>query len=130
MSSRTVYKVKAHKGGVKAAHILIVEEVLGKELPVGVVVHHADGNSLNNSKTNLVVCQDRAYHNLLHQRMRALEACGNANWMKCPYCKQYDAKENMVPQLRYAPRKVNNPSFMHLACKKAYMSNYLKERML
>lgn len=75
--------------------VLVAEKVLGKPLPPGAVVHHIDGNSLNNENGNLVICQDKAYHNRLHRRMRAKEISGNASWLKCPYCKQYDDLKNM-----------------------------------
>lgn len=53
-------------------HTLVVEKALGKSLPDGAVVHHIDGNGLNNKNSNLVICQDRAYHNLLHARQRRI----------------------------------------------------------
>lgn len=49
-------------------HIVVAEKVLGKYLPEGAVVHHIDGNGLNNNNNNLVVCQDHAYHMTLHKR--------------------------------------------------------------
>jgi hypothetical protein len=58
-------------------------------------VHHADGDRSNNSPGNLVVCQDNAYHQLLHKRMRARETCGHADWLKCFVCKEYDDPANL-----------------------------------
>lgn len=81
-------------------HIRIAETALGKPLPDGAEVHHVDGDRLNNDRSNLVVCQDNAYHKLLHIRTRALKACGNPNWRKCTYCQEYDAPENLI-QYRY-----------------------------
>jgi len=69
-------------------HIIIAEKSLGKALPLEAEVHHHD-------KTHLVICQDRAYHMLLHQRMRAIKACGHASWRKCQYCKQWDDPKNL-----------------------------------
>jgi hypothetical protein len=79
----------------KDAHRVVVEQVLGRPLPYDAEVHHIDNNGLNNCHDNLVVCQDCAYHQLLHRRTRALKACGNPNWRKCSYCKQYDDPANM-----------------------------------
>lgn len=76
-------------------HVLIAERVLGRTLPIGAVVHHADENRSNNAPNNLVICPNQAYHMLLHQRMRALAACGNANWMKCVFCKRYDDPDRL-----------------------------------
>jgi hypothetical protein len=43
------------------------------------VVHHVDGNRRNNVRTNLVICQDAAYHKLLHYRAKILRLGGNPN---------------------------------------------------
>jgi len=71
-------------------YVLIVERALGRYLDSYVVIHHANLNEADDSNSNLVVCQDRAYHNLLHQRTRAYFACGNANALRCDLCKRYD----------------------------------------
>jgi hypothetical protein len=84
-------------------HVVIAELALGKKLPIGAEVHHADGNRSNNAPSNLVICPSRAYHHLLHLRSRALDACGHADWRKCTYCKEYDDPKNMVtPKGKYA----------------------------
>jgi hypothetical protein len=64
-------------------HILIAEKTLGKFLPIGAVIHH-------HTSQQLVICENQAYHLLLHRRQRAYEACGHANWRKCWICKQWD----------------------------------------
>ncbi len=58
-------------------HRLRAERALGKTLPSGAVVHHADGSK--HSDAPLVVCQNEAYHQLLHRRMRIRRAGGNPN---------------------------------------------------
>jgi HNH endonuclease len=58
--------------GYVMEHTLVAERALGHYLPTGAVVHHVDGNKWNNTPTNLVICQDQAYHVLLHKRQRAL----------------------------------------------------------
>jgi len=55
-------------------HILVAEKALGKPLPPGAEVHHLDENRRNNKPNNLVICPSRAYHKLLHMRMRQLKA--------------------------------------------------------
>jgi len=94
---------------------MIAEAVLGKPLPKGAVVHHVNDKS-NDIPSNLVICQDRAYHNLLHSRERALKACGNANFRQCRYCKGWDNTEN----LHYSPR---NGTHRHLKCHAEYEYN-------
>ncbi len=58
---------------------------LGKPLPKGACVHHADGTTV--ATAQLVICQDNAYHRLLHARMRVKAAGGNPNTdAVCGHC--------------------------------------------
>ena len=82
---------RAHNNYV-LEHVLSAEKALGKPLPSKAEIHHANGS--RNSGT-IIICQDRAYHMLLHQRERAYKTCGRAEWLKCQYCKQYDSPKNM-----------------------------------
>lgn len=68
---------RASSSGCVYEHVLIAEDALGRYLPEGAEVHHVDGNPKNNARTNLVICQDKAYHKLLHVRSRVLRAGGN-----------------------------------------------------
>jgi|SRR5882672_879916 len=72
-----------------------VKELLNRTSLEGVVLHYVDGNNSNRVPENVVVCPDHAYHSLLVQRTRAYEACGNADWIKCNICKQYDDPKNL-----------------------------------
>ena len=68
-------------------HVLIAERALGGHLPPGSEVHHVDENHRNNANRNLVVCQDKAYHKLLHVRARIVRAGGDPNLQKiCSRC--------------------------------------------
>ena len=56
---------------------------------------------------------------LLHQRMRALEACGHTSWRKCHFCKQYDKPENLYIS--------NYGGVYHGTCRAAYNEGYNKK---
>jgi HNH endonuclease len=73
------YEQRSHNGRNIRAHVLIAETVLGHPLPRGAQVHHVDENKQNNAHRNLVICQDAAYHDLLHYRATIVRAGGNPN---------------------------------------------------
>ena len=99
-------------GKSKREHIVIAEKILGRPLPAGAVVHHVDEDKTNNRNDNLVICPDRAYHNLIHRRMRAYDACGHADWLKCCLCGKYDDPRNM--RVYQSPNE--NPRGRHASC--------------
>lgn len=70
----------------KYAHRLRAEQAIGKPLPALAEVHHVDGTK--SIQSPLVICQDRAYHGLLHRRTRVVRAGGNPNTQRiCGGCK-------------------------------------------
>lgn len=71
------YRLVYNLGKNRRAHRIRAEAALGHPLPVGVVVHHVDGTKDETSP--LVICQDQAYHMLLHRRMRIKAAGGDPN---------------------------------------------------
>jgi len=71
-------------------HILIAEHALGRPLTKPHEVHHVNGVKHDNRPENLVICEDRGYHLLLHKRTRALREGGSVHHIKCMYCKQWD----------------------------------------
>lgn len=101
------YLFVTEKRKPKYLHIKVAETALGKPLPPGTEVHHINGDVTDNRGENLVLCPNHEYHSLLHQRQRALEACGNANWRPCRICGEYDAPESMRPYRK---------QFYHAAC--------------
>lgn len=91
-------------------HLLIAEAALGACLPEKSEIHHVNGQRTDNDHANLVICEDHAYHMLLHLRGRAYAECGHPTWRRCYFCKQYDDPANMIVKR----------SAHHLSCRKAY----------
>lgn len=94
-SSGGWYKVARNTGPRRYEHQRVAEKALGKPLPPKAEVHHVDENKRNNDPINLVICPDHSYHSLLHSRAKALEQSGNANNLRCVYCKKWDPPELM-----------------------------------
>lgn len=93
------YRTVAVGGKQKLVHILKAEKALGRPLPSGAKVHHADGDIHNNDNSNLVICQDHAYHKLLHVRMVAKAVTGDPRKRKCKFCKKWDDAGNLKTEL-------------------------------
>jgi hypothetical protein len=111
--------------GTVSKHQLTAEKAFGGRLPISAVVHHVDYDIKNYSNENLVICPDESYHNLLHMRTDAYNACGHADWLKCYVCKEYEE-----PQLLLAVRKKGRrvTTFYHSACRSAYRKQYRQEK--
>lgn len=106
-------KIGPGKRDYELEHRVVAARALGKPLPLGVEVHHVNGDKKDPRAGNLVICQDRAYHNLLHRRERAYRATGHADWIKCCCCRQYDAPAAMKV---YERKDRNGFTAYHLAC--------------
>lgn len=102
-------------------HILIAEKALGNRLPLRAKVHHIDENRSNDAPRNLVICENQAYHQLLHRRQRALRDCGHATWRSCNVCHRYDDPVNIY----ISP---SGRSVFHATCQRAYASAWRLNR--
>ncbi len=81
---------RAHLGYVRE-HVFRAEKAIGRLIPKEIPVHHFPDKYHH----QLVICQDKLYHALLHRRHRAFKACGHASWQKCEFCKQWDSPKNL-----------------------------------
>lgn len=80
----------------------LAAKVLGRDLEWPERVHHhTDGT--------LIICEDQAYHFLLHRRTDALKACGHVGWRRCVYCGEYSPLEDLYTW-------PNNRLFCHKEC--------------
>lgn len=70
--------------------VVVAERALGKPLPKGAVVHHVNEDPLDCRNKNLVILQNQGMHNILHGRLKALQATGNAHAKPCKFCHKYD----------------------------------------
>lgn len=95
----------------------IATRVLGKSLGSNVEIHHVDGDPSNNKHSNLVICEDRSYHKILHARTTALLACGNVNWKRCNLCEKWDCLKNLT---------IAGRGFQHKQCTAEYARIYRK----
>jgi hypothetical protein len=57
----------------KLVHRWVAEKTIGRSLCPGEVVHHKDGNKLNNSPNNLQVFSSQDEHHSLHRRRKIIK---------------------------------------------------------
>lgn len=108
---------RADTHGYVPEHILVAESMNGGALSEGSEVHHKNGIRDDNTPDNLLICPDHAFHMKTHLRDRAFKECGNADFRKCPFCKQYDDPANMVK---------NGKTYLHKNCRSIAYKSYLK----
>lgn len=107
----------------KRAHVVKAEDTLGHSLPKGAQVHHADGGF----DGSLIICQDQAYHSLLHYRARAYTSSGDAHNKYCPLCKTWDDPKKMVSYPSNPTRFVHKDCVRRVSLEYYYTHPELKE---
>lgn len=65
-------KVVPGAGQWRKLHHVVAEEVIGRPLVAGEVVHHINGDRLDNDPDNLHVCADQAEHGRVHASFEQL----------------------------------------------------------
>ncbi len=116
---------KVWRGGrFVGEHVLLAERAQRRPLPAGAIVHHVNSDPSDNRPRNLVVCEDQAYHLLLHRRQRSLAETGDPNLTRCRYCGRHDRLERM-----YARRKGGKTTHTwHRRCHTRYMRKWRAAR--
>lgn len=108
---------KATKSGCVRIHVLRAEYALGRPLPVCVQIHHVDGVSTNNSNANHEICENAAYHKLLHVRGKVVAAGGNPNTQAL--CGDCQSVKDFSAFNRMASRKANGLQSVCRVCQQA-----------
>jgi len=104
--------------GILYEHRYLATKVLGKCLPLKVEIHHFGGGR---HRGQLVICEDKAYHRLLHRREKAFYSTGDPGKRKCVFCGDYDSTDNLVS---YFSKNHPNGRFHHASCKTDYEHQY------
>ena len=63
---------RGRKDGYRLKHHLVMEDALGRKLESQEIVHHIDGNKLNNDISNLLLCRNTSHHRSIHNQLEQL----------------------------------------------------------
>lgn len=107
------YKQRLVDGKIKFEHIRVAELAIGHKLPNGAEVHHLNEQRADFRAENLVICQDKAYHKLLHTRMKAYRETGDVHKRWCSLCKTWDDPGNMKMSIF---KRAPNGRYRHAVC--------------
>ena len=110
---------KSRNGRIRE-HILVCEKALGRPVPEGKVTHHFPDKT---KFTHLVLCENDAYHILLHLRYRALKESGHKDWRRCCGCKKWDDPKNLILEK-------SGTAYYHLECRRTYQRNWNRKYRL
>ncbi len=113
---------RANRDGYVSEHVLVAERAIGRFLEPSHPIHHFDGNPANNHNGNLVICEDQAYHKLLHQRQTAFAKCGNPSALHCDICHSFDHQDDIRA---YSYRRGKGRYGRHLSCNRAHVRRYV-----
>jgi len=101
---------KSYKGGYISEHRIVMELSLGRRLKKGEVIHHIDGNKLNNNIDNLVLStpsKHRQLHNSLEKVALILFDAGIIKYKD----EQYELDPNMWEHIRKSLELLGSPTF-------------------
>lgn len=64
--------IRVAKGKYKREHRLVVEQSIGRQLKKEEIVHHIDGDKLNNQLDNLALCKNKSEHQKAHYSLEII----------------------------------------------------------
>lgn len=118
---------RSNSKGYVHEHIVLAEKALSGPLPPKAQVHHVNEITADNSPGNLVLCEDFAYHMLLHRRTRAFKATGYVDAVKCRFCNKWGLREvNSMTTVKCSRQKTG--SSYHKSCAAADRRKRVIER--
>lgn len=105
---------KAFSNGYVYEHILMAENALGHVLPLNALVHHVNEIKHDNRNSNFVICEDDAYHQLIHSRTDAFRATGSPHALRCSICQKWGFPEDDMHRVKRGDGYVGHS--YHRAC--------------
>ena len=103
-------------------HIVIVEKALGKHLDKRHEIHHVNECKTDNRNENLVVCEDKKYHYLLHLRALAIKLTRDPDKRKCVRCGEWNSTPNM--KFHTKPGSRSGETYCHPRCAVIHSGRY------
>jgi hypothetical protein len=76
-------------------HTRRAKAALGHKLPYDACIYRINKDQTN-PDAQLVICPDKAYHDLLDRRLAAFNHTGNANHRQCWFCREWDAPTELI----------------------------------
>ena len=113
---------RANHNNYVLEHLLVIEKALGRPIKRSEEVHHINGIQNDNRNTNLVLCQDHAYHMFLHRRKKALASCGNKSCEPCKECGKYNDPTTMTLHHKLKHRNI----YIHKECNRKLSAKWRK----
>lgn len=106
--------------GYVYSHRVVMEKKLGRYLTGTEVVHHIDGDTHNNSLSNLMLLKSNTEHRRIHFGWKEI----NGKWFKrCRICKELLE----VNSTNFIIRKNGTPESLCKKCLKPYNAKYRKK---